>query len=655
MKVAMIGLGKLGLPVSCAMVLAGHQVYGYDIDEEKRRRYKAGQVELYEPDFDSVLRTALDSGLFIIDSLAEAVGSAEIIFIAVPTPSNLAGDFEIEYVKDALRAVTEVMAQFYHYQVIAVISTVLPGTTRNQFLPLVEGVLGPPGPDSYGFCYSAQFIAMGSVIHDFCNPEFMLIGEYDGLSGDILEGFYQQVNPKMRVFHTTIENAEIIKMAYNTFIGLKIVFANTVLELCNKIPNADADVVSNAFSLATDRLISDRYLKGGLGDGGPCHPRDQRALAWLAKELYLSADPFSFVSEARRAQTEYLADLIWTEQRMVKLPVTILGLTFKPETNLLDDSPALLLIQSLVKKGVRTIHTYDPVVKPLPLPDGPFVYVIATRWPEFKAFNFVPGSVVIDPWHMLNRAPEGCTWRPVGRSLDVLLPEAERVARYDYDYYMTGDCAEKNAYRRGALRVGDMGACLCYAYGAVNYPQVGQILNAPEAIFEWQVQRVQKHASRTPQLVVSIGAGRGELDAAFMRNGVRCIGIDPSASAAEIYAKTMREWAHVEDWEFMQMGALVGMKQLVSQEIIPDTVILCEALEHIPAGEWWEVWPLIKQCLRATSGLFIVANWIDFHPIIPDGRGWDHVQLVDDPLYHRLGRDAKQAIVHEGSHLVLQF
>ncbi len=414
MKVAMVGLGKLGLPVACAMVQAGHQVYGYDISLDKRNQYTEGISGLYEPNIDEVLRAALYSGLHIVDDLAAAVKASEIIFIAVPTPSKLSGDFDTDYVESALREVASAMIEIDHYQVIVVISTVLPGTMRN-FLPTVDCILGHPSEGSYGFCYNAQFIAMGSVIEDFVNPEFMLIGEYDQTSGDVLEKFYQQINPEMKLFRTTLENAEIIKMAYNTFIGLKIVFANTILEMCDKISNANCDVVTEALSLATDRLISNRYLTGGMGDGGPCHPRDQRALNWLAKKLKLSANPFSFVSEAREAQMEYLADIVLTAQKGSELPVAIMGLTFKPDTNLFDDSPSLLLARCLAKReGWIPIHMYDPVVKSGHLPEGPFVYVLATRWPEFKTFNYEPGSIIVDPWRMLDGAPTGCTWYPVG-------------------------------------------------------------------------------------------------------------------------------------------------------------------------------------------------------------------------------------------------
>ena len=126
-------------------------------------------------------------------------------------------------------------------------------------------------------------------------------------------------------------------------------------------------------------------------------------------------NPFAFVSKAREAQTEYLADIVLIAQKGSELPVVIMGLTFKPETNLLDDSPSLLLARCLTKKGLQGIHMYDPIVKPDHLPNGPLVYVLATRWPEFRTFDFTPGSIIIDPWRMLDEAPRNCTWYPVGK------------------------------------------------------------------------------------------------------------------------------------------------------------------------------------------------------------------------------------------------
>ena len=411
MKVAMIGLGKLGLPVSCAMVQCGHEVYGYDADEAKAARFAEGKCDYYEPDIEAVLENCLSSGLRIVDSVNDAVAPSEIIFVAVPTPSLFSGAFDTSIVADALRAVADAMARFDDYKVVAVISTVLPGTMRNEFLPVLTERLGPPGA-RYGFCYNAQFIAMGTAMRDTVDPEYVLVGEYDERSGNVLGAFYNRLTDSP-ILRMTIENAEIIKMIYNTFIGQKILFANTILEICDKVPHAHCDVVADAVRRATDRLISGRYLKGGLGDGGSCHPRDQLALAFFANEIGLSANPFRYISQTRLEQTRYIASVVAGEHFNSGLPVAVLGLTFKAGTDLIDDSPALLLVECLAERGVVP-RSYDPIVKPEPLPERSHVYVLATPHEVLRDFPFAPGSVVVDPWRFLEEAPDGCRLRRVG-------------------------------------------------------------------------------------------------------------------------------------------------------------------------------------------------------------------------------------------------
>jgi UDPglucose 6-dehydrogenase len=412
MKVAMIGLGKLGLPVSCAMCVRGHEVYGFDVDKAKMRRYRSGVSELYEPDMDSILQHHLDDGLHLVDSVKEAVGPAQIVFVAVPTPSREDDAFDTSIVIDALQAVATEMKACSDYKVVAIISTVLPMTTRNEFLPELVSELGVPG-ERYGVAYNAQFIAMGTVMHNYLRPEFVLVGEYDERSGDVLQKFYRQLTDSP-VLRMSLENAELVKMIYNTFIGMKIIYANTIMELCDKIPGADCDVVSYAIGQATDRLISDWYLMGGMGDGGGCHPRDNRALSWLAEALDLRTDPFSYVMAARTLQTGYIAEIANEEHRRTGLPVAILGLTFKPKTNLTDDSPSLLLADILRKRHKISAWLYDPIVKPGPMPSGPYVYILATRHKELEQFPFVPGSVIVDVWRMLDEPPEGCVLRSIG-------------------------------------------------------------------------------------------------------------------------------------------------------------------------------------------------------------------------------------------------
>ncbi len=418
MKVGFIGLGKLGLPVSVGIVEKGHELFGYDIDSEKRLRYRAGKAGLYEPDVDNKLAHALASGLHIVDSIKEAVQDSKIVFVAVQTPSKGDDSFETSYLITAIKEVGNVIKNLQHRTVVAVISTILPGTLRTQIAPVLEKSSNKTVGKDVGLCYNASFIAMGTVIEDFYNPEFTLIGESDDESGKILDEFYETIVPKsVPRLHMSWENAELVKMAYNTMIGFKIIYANTLMEICHKIPSADVDVISNTLSKAHMRIASAAYLRGGMGDGGPCHPRDNLALSWFAKKLGLSANPFKFVMEARRKQSGWLASLLTSYSKKTGLPIVILGTRYKPNTNLLDASASLLVKDILKEKGLEAI-TYDPIVEPNLPPGKPSTYLIAIDEPFVKSFKYPKGSVIIDPWRCLDEEKLkqiDVTYVPVGR------------------------------------------------------------------------------------------------------------------------------------------------------------------------------------------------------------------------------------------------
>lgn len=414
MKVAMIGLGKLGLPVSCAMVQKGHEVCGYDIVPELREQLKRGETSLYEPNLSNILKQSLENGLEICNTVYDAVKEAQIIFIAVPTPSLPDDSFNTSFVKDALREVVKALEKStpIDYHVISIISTVLPRTTRNEFLPILE--FSALGEWEWGLAYNAQFIAMGTTVEDMLNPEFVLIGEYNKKSGNVLGAFYSQLvdAPLLRM---SIESAETVKMAYNTMIGFKIVYGNAIMEMCDKTPYADCEEVYGAISKATTRLLSPRYLKGGMGDGGGCHPRDNRALSFLARQLKMSADPFVFVMEAREKQSRELAKIVREYWDTYHLPLAVMGLTFKPETNLTLDSPALLLIEHLLDLYLQPAYTHDPIINDVSMPICPKIYVMATRHEDYLSYEFEPRSVIVDPWRMfIDNPPEGCLYRPIG-------------------------------------------------------------------------------------------------------------------------------------------------------------------------------------------------------------------------------------------------
>lgn len=366
-KVGMIGLGRLGFPVALAMGSRGHTVWGYDTNHEiKHSSMEEGVDEL------------LEETKIIIRNPNEICEWADIVFIAVQTPHDkeyegitplpfTRKDFDYSYLIAAVKSAQKA-------KVLVIISTVLPGTIRREILPIRDVI------------YNPYFIAMGTTIADFLNPEFVLIGA--DKESKVLNEFYSTIHKKP-LFNCTIEEAEIVKVSYNTYITAKICIANTIMELSHKVGNANCDNVTKALGMATDRLISSRYMKGGMGDGGACHPRDNIALSWLAKKLNLSYDLYEKLLECRQEQTKWLA------QQCPDVKVKVLGKAFKKNTNIVTGSPAVLLTYFLKK-----YEQYDPYI-PSDKIEGAGVYFIATEHDVFKDYDFPEGSVVIDPFRFI--------------------------------------------------------------------------------------------------------------------------------------------------------------------------------------------------------------------------------------------------------------
>lgn len=347
MRIGFVGLGKLGLPCALAIEAAGHEVMGYDINHDVWRSIAFRDLPYMEKGANELLATTRITQKEP-DELAEW---AEIVFIAVQTPHqpqyegitrlpDEREDFGYEHLAEAVLSVRNA-------KLVVVISTVLPGT-MDRFERL--GYI-----DRENLLYNPFFIAMGTTIPDFRNPEFILIGTDHAHPGPLLD-LYASIHSK-QVFVTTVKTAELTKVLYNTYISLKIAFANTVMELSEKT-GADCDDVIDALSLADQRIMSPMYLRGGMGDGGGCHPRDNIALSWLAREKSLSYDLFEAIMECRERQTEWIADLAQETER----PVVIQGMAYKPGTNLTVGSPALLLGSILEERGIPYSQE-DPYVE----------------------------------------------------------------------------------------------------------------------------------------------------------------------------------------------------------------------------------------------------------------------------------------------------
>lgn len=416
MRIGWVGLGKLGLP--CAMVLAQHYVVtGYD-KSDLARQILAGEAPAPREEGFEGLRTRCWR-LELAPSIRGVVAESEIIFVAVQTPHApeyggeqpapfMRADFEYAFLVDAVREIARWAAADRRSVTIAVVSTVLPGTTQRLLEPLMN--------DYTRLAYTPAFIAMGTTIADYSNPEFVVCGTDDDDVARQVQRVFEPVHAETgtpdRTFICGIPEAEAIKVFYNTFISMKIVFANTVMEAGHK-GGFDCDTVTRALCLGTDRVISSRYLQGGMGDGGPCHPRDLIALSWYAERLGLSFDLLGCLAMGREAQTEWLAGLVRQHSRISGLPVVILGKSYKPSSDLTYGSPALLLAHYL--RDLGDVQHFDNRVDGRPAPaTESAVYVIATRHPEYALLRYPPGSVVIDPWGFVEHQ-DGVTLIQVGR------------------------------------------------------------------------------------------------------------------------------------------------------------------------------------------------------------------------------------------------
>jgi UDPglucose 6-dehydrogenase len=375
-KIAMIGVGKLGQDCAEVMFDAGYDVVGYDVIDRT-------------PSFP------------MRSTIKDTVQDRDLIFIAAPTPhdpiyggetptSHLPNkDFDYTIVTQIL---TEVNKHVNKSQLVVLISTVLPGTVRSILEPCITNAR---------FIYNPYLIAMGTVKWDMVNPEMVIIGTEDGsLTGDASEliDFYKvfmQNDPRYEV--GTWDEAESIKIFYNTFISTKVALVNMIQDVAETNGNINVDVVTTALAKSTHRIMGPAYMKAGMGDGGACHPRDNIALRYLADRLDLGYDLFDSIMTAREIQAERMA------LRCLKngKNITIIGKAYKPNVPYLNGSASMLVGHYIEKHGGNLnyydVHTGDTDLKE----KWTDVYLIG-YWDNYvKELQFPYHSTVIDPWRMI--------------------------------------------------------------------------------------------------------------------------------------------------------------------------------------------------------------------------------------------------------------
>jgi UDPglucose 6-dehydrogenase len=351
---------------------------------------------------------------------SQAVQNSDASFVIVPTPSDSTGFFSNRFVLQAMETLGKALRNKTGYHMVVITSTVMPGSTGSDIKAALEAASGRKvGPD-LGLCYNPEFIALGSVVRDMLYPDSILIGESDAKAGDMLQAIYLQMcENKPPVQRMNWVSAELTKISVNTYVTTKISYANMLAQVCERLPGADADVVTSA--IGCDSRIGVKYLKGALGYGGPCFPRDNVAFSALARATGAPALLAEATDQLNRRQVPRLAEIIRS-----RLPeggtVGILGLSYKPHTEVVEESQGLDLAKHLASIGVRVV-VYDPAAmenakrelgtaitcaaSAAACARQADVLVITTAWPEFK--NLTPADLksgerrpaIVDCWRVL--------------------------------------------------------------------------------------------------------------------------------------------------------------------------------------------------------------------------------------------------------------
>jgi len=353
MRVSVFGLGYVGTVTAACLANRGHRVIGVDVKPEKVDAINGGYSPILEPGLERLIQAGVGAGsLAATYDSAEAIGRSDIAMICVGTPSDGNGSVNTVYVERVCAEIGRALRGITDYRLISLRSTLPPGIFRERLLPLIERTSEKQAGADFGMAVTPEFLREGSAISDFENPPFTLIGQLDERSGSLLEQLFADVQAP--IFHTDPDTASLVKYASNAFHALKVVFANEIGQLC-KSAGVDGSEVMRIFCQDTLLNISSRYLKPGFAFGGSCLPKDLRALLYLARHHDVQVPVLEAILPSNRLQIERTVARILQDQRK---RVGIIGLTFKPGTDDLRESPMVELVEVLSGKGLQ-VRIYD--------------------------------------------------------------------------------------------------------------------------------------------------------------------------------------------------------------------------------------------------------------------------------------------------------
>lgn len=408
MNVGVVGLGKVGLSLALvARHTGGHSVFGYDVDTDRVRerladpsnRGEAGLGRLIETDAAARRASGPRGGVVVCDDVDAVVRACDVVFVVVQTPHALGyggdrpvpwetADFDYSFLRAAVDMLGDAVDRGVRDRLtVVVVSTVLPGTTRRELLPRVGS--------NVTLVYSPVFISLGRIVPDLLDPSFILVGTEPRGADVHVERVFRRWT-RARVYATGLEEAELLKVSHNCWISMKIVFANQLAQLCERLGDVDVDDVTNGLALTGDRV-----LRAGLGDGGACRPRDAIAMTHLARSVGVPDSVFSYLTHARELHSAWVEGVARSLVAETRMPAVVLGRAYKPDVPYEFGSPAALLAYRL-----GSPETWDPVAGDAPREwHEPRVFVVGTNHTVFDEVKFPEGSVVVDPWGSVRDRP----------------------------------------------------------------------------------------------------------------------------------------------------------------------------------------------------------------------------------------------------------
>ncbi|NWF93030.1 MAG: nucleotide sugar dehydrogenase [Syntrophaceae bacterium] len=356
MRIAVFGLGYVGCVSAACLANMGNEVVGVDTNLQKLEMIRRGQSPIIEPGLEPLIRNVVEQEkLKVTPDATEAVKMSNLSMICVGTPSRSNGNLDFRYVERVVEDIGIALREAETYHVVAVRSTLLPGFVRERIVPRLESKSGKMIGDDFGLCVNPEFLREGTAIKDFLSPPFTLIGEWDSRSGDVVFEVYRPLQSP--VYRLKLDVAAMVKYASNAFHALKVTFANEIGAICKEL-DVDSHTVMKIFCQDKTLNISAAYLQPGFAFGGSCLPKDLRALLYVAKERDIEVPVLHSVLFSNELHIKRAISLV---VQTGKKRVALLGLSFKPGTDDLRESPLVLLAEALIGKGYQ-MQIYDEEV-----------------------------------------------------------------------------------------------------------------------------------------------------------------------------------------------------------------------------------------------------------------------------------------------------